>query len=161
MQLEKFVTDWYTFYCKPLKINELKNCVIYISAYNIECFKKTVNDIMNNNSLSKFQKEIELESFAEIIAFIKRNSKALNEEVVQTEELLFIKENNSYIVVVKETKDIRNLKKELETINIDRDVNESIFIAIAEESQLITIKDTTCDLIRDFELPVFCLNIKE
>lgn len=160
MQLEKIVTDWYTFYCKPTTLNEMKNCVIYISANNIECLKWEINKTINNKALTPAQKEIELQGFERFISFIRRNNSILNKEYVQTDELEYIKENNSYIVVVKETREIRELNDKLKDKYINQEENDTIFIGLLEEAQILTIKDTVCELISENEIPVFCLNIK-
>lgn len=160
MQLEKIVTDWYTFYCKPTTLNEMKNCIIYISAYNIECFKKAINKIINNRDFTPIRREIELQGYEKIISFIRKNSNKLNKDYMQTDELEFIKENNSYIVVVKETKDIRTINDKLKDKYIEKEENDTVFIGLLEEAQILTIKDTICELISEYEIPVFCLNIK-
>ena len=161
MQLEKIVTDWYTFYCRPSALNNMKNCIIYISDYNLQCLKKAINDIVNNKDLSKFQKEIELESFNKIIGFVRKNNVELNKEFVQTDELEFIKENNSYIVVVKETKDVRLLKEGLKNLYIQKEENETIYVALFENAQIFTIKDSLCRTITKYEIPLFFTNIKD
>lgn len=160
MQLEKIVTDWYTFYCKPTTLNEMKNCIIYISANNIECLKWEINKTINNKGLTPAQKEIELQGFERFISFIRRNNAILSKEYVQTDELEYIKENNSYIVVVKETRDIRELNDKLNDKYINQEENDTIFIGLLEEAQILTIKDTVCELVSEYEIPVFCLNIK-
>lgn len=160
MQLEKIVTDWYTFYCQPETLSTMKNCILYISEYNLEMLKKKINDVMNNSSLDSLIKEIEFEQFKPIINFVKRNNIALKEKVMQTEELEFIEENNSYIVVVKDVRDIRDMNESMKNVSIEKAVNDTIFIALSEEAQIITIKDSVGEFIAANNIPVFSLNIR-
>jgi len=74
MQLEKIVTDWYTFYSQPDTLSNMKNCILYISEYNLEMLKKKINDTMNNANLDTLIKEMELEQFKPIIMFVKSNN---------------------------------------------------------------------------------------
>ena len=160
MQLEKIVTDWYTFYCQPETLSTMKNCILYISEYNLEILKKKINDIINDSNLDSLIKEIEYEQFKPIINFVKRHGVALKEKVMQTEELEFIKENNSYIVVVKDIRDIRDINESMKNISIEKAVNDTIFIAFSEEAQIITIKDAVGEVITANNIPVFSLNIR-
>lgn len=160
MQLEKIVTDWYTFYCQPETLSTMKNCILYISEYNLETLKKKINDTMNDSSIDSLIKEMEYEQFKPIISFVKRHSLTLKEKVMQTEELEFIDENNSYIVVVKDIRDIRDMNESMKNISIEKAVNDTIFIALAEDAQIITIKDAIGEVITANNIPVFSLNIR-
>ena len=79
---------------------------------------------------------------------------------MQTEELEFIDENNSYIVVVKDIRDIRDMNESMKNISIEKAVNDTIFIALAEDAQIITIKDAIGEVITANNIPVFSLNIR-
>lgn len=160
MQLEKIVTDWYTIYSSPSKINSLKNCVLYISYSNLQKIKKVINDIVNDTKLKDFEKEMELSGFASIIDFIKRNYKEIESDYLETEELSFIEENNSFIVVVKEVRDVRQLNNELDDIVLNKEENDTLFVALLEDAQIFTVKDSFCYMIKEYEIPVFSLNIK-
>ena len=160
MQLEKIVIDWYTLYCKPSILNNFKNCVVYISEYNIEQFKIAVNKIINDKEKRISEKKFELEQYQDIITFIKKHSSQMKEDVLQTDELLFSKENNSYMVIVKDVKDIRVMNDSLKDRYIDKSENDTIFIALFEEAQIMTVKDSVSELILEQGMPVFCLNIR-
>lgn len=160
MQLEKIVTDWYTIYCQPETIASMKNCIIYISEYNVELLKRKINEVLNDNSIPKVIKEIDWVQYTPIISFIKRNLNKLNNNAVQTEELVFMEENNSYIVVVKDVKDIRTMNETMNDIAITRADNETIFIALFEEAQIITVRDSIAKIINENSIPVFHLNIR-
>lgn len=160
MQLEKIVMDWYTIHSKPMYINSIKNCVIYVSEYNLECLKKKINEIINAKYESPFLKELEIREYANIINFVKRNNVVLKEKVMQTDELPFIEANNSYIVLVKDVHDIRVMNSELEGLHIAKEVNDTIYIALAEEAQLLTIKDSIEYFVTQNSIPVSVLNIK-
>lgn len=160
MQLEKIVIDWYTLYCKPSTLNDLKNCVVYISEYNIEQFKIAVNKIINDKEKRISEKKFELEQYQNIITFIKKHNSQIKEDVLQTDEILFSKENNSYIVIVKDVKDIRVMNNNLKDRYIDKSENDTIFIALFEEAQIMTVKDSVSELISEQGMPVFCLNIR-
>ena len=161
MQLEKFVTDWYTLYSSTFKIKEMKNCIFYISEGNLEALKKKINEILTDKKLDRSEKEFQFGIYKDFVSFIRRNSAQLGEDVMQTDELAFNYENNSYIVVVKKTKDVRLGLKELQNKNIDILENETIFIALNEEAQIITVKDSFEELIKENKVPVFCLNIRD
>ena len=158
MQLEKIVTDWYTFYAKTSFLNEIKNCIIYISERNINRLKKEINNTVNSKDISFLQKELDLEAFKNFINFIRVNNSLISQDCIQTDELLFVKANNSYIVVVKETKDVTTFSEGLE---LDDYENDTIYIALSEDSQILTVKDSLCEIIQEYEFPVFCLNIRE
>ena len=160
MQLEKIVIDWYTLYCKPSILNNFKNCVVYISEYNIEQFKIAVNKIINDKEKRISEKKFELEQYQDIITFIKKHSSQIKEDVLQTDELLFSKENNCYMVIVKDVKDIRVMNDSLKDRYIDKSENDTIFIALFEEAQIMTVKDSVSELISEQGMPVFCLNIR-
>lgn len=160
MQLEKIVTDWYTFYCQPETLSTMKNCILYISEYNLEVLKKKINDIMNDSTIDSLIKEMEYEQFKPIINFVKKHGIVLKEKVMQTEELEFIKENNSYIVIVKDIRDIRDMNESMRNISIEKAVNDTIFIALSEDAQIITIKDAVGEVITANNIPVFSLNIR-
>ena len=160
MQLEKIVMDWYTLHSKPMYLNCIKNCIIYISEYNLECLKKKINEIINDKSEPLFFKELEVREYAQIINFVKKNNAVLNEKVMQTDNLPFIEKNNSYIVLVKDVHDIRVMNSELEGLNIAKEVNDTIYIALAEEAQLLTIKDSIEYFVTQNSIPVSVLNIK-
>lgn len=160
MQLEKIVMDWYTLYCKPSTLNNLKNCIIYISEYNIEQFKVEVNKIVADKNKMLSEKKFELEQYQNIIAFIKKYNSQIKENVLQTDELLFSKENNSYIVMVKDVKDIRVMNDELKDRYIEKSENDTIFIALFEEAQIMTVKDSVSELVSEQGMPIFCLNIR-
>lgn len=161
MQLEKIVTDWYTLFCSPSKINNLRNCVIYISYSNLQKVKKSINNIVNDASLKDFQRKAELSGFEPIIEFIKTNNKDLKSDYLETEELPFIQSNNSFIVIVKETKDIKLLNENLSELDINKEENDTIYVALIEEAQILTVKDSFCYTIDEYEIPVFVLNIRD
>lgn len=160
MLLEKMVTDWYTFYCQPDTLSSMKNCVIYISEYNLEMLKFKINEILNDTTTHRIVKEMDFNGYKPIINFIKRNNSLLKENVMQTEEIEFIKENNSYIVVVKDIKDIRNMNESMHDIAVEKADNDTIFIALFEEAQIITIRDAVNRIIKENSIPVFALNIR-
>ena len=160
MQLEKIVIDWYTLYCKPSILNNLKNCVVYISEYNIDCFKLEVNKIINDKEKKISEKKFELEQYQNIITFIKKHNTQIKEDVMQTDEMLFSKENNSYIVVVKDVKDIRAMNDNLRDKYIEKSESDTMFIALFEEAQIMTVKDSVSELISEQGMPIFCLNIR-
>lgn len=161
MQLEKIVTDWYTMYCSPSKIKNLKNCAIYISYSNLQKLKSEINGIVNNHKLSEFEKEVELLNFDQIIKFIRNNNNQIESDYMQTDELEFIPENNSFIVVVKDTKNIKMLNEKLTNLEVTKEENDTLYLALIEEAQILTIKDALCNKILKYELPIFTLNIKD
>ena len=161
MLLEKIVVDWYTLYAKPTTISEMKNCIIYTSLNNIECLKKKINELFNDRDMDETMKEFELNLYNDIVKFIKRNMANFNDIRVQSDKLEFKKENNSYFIIVRETKDITQNNPKLENIKISREENEAIFIALSEGSQFLTIDDTIIELINKNEIPVFCVNISQ
>ena len=160
MQLEKIVTDWYTFYSQPETLSTMKNCILYISEYNLEMLKKKINNTINDANLDSLIKEMEFEQFKPIVQFVKKHNHLLKEPVMQTEELEFIKENNSYIVVVKDVRDIHDMNESMKHITIEKAVNDTIFIALSEEAQIITVKDSVGEIISANNIPVFSLNIR-
>ena len=160
MQLEKIVTDWYTFYSQPDTLSAMKNCILYISEYNLEMLKTKINKTINDVNLDLLIREMEFEQFKPIIQFVKKHNHLLKENVMQTEELEFIKEHNSYIVVVKEVRDIHNMNETMKNVIIEKAVNDTIFIALSEEAQIITIKDAVGEIIAANNIPVFSLNIR-
>lgn len=160
MQLEKIVVDWYTLYCRPSTLDNLKNCIIYISEYNVECFKDEINKIINDKKKPAKEKKFELEQYKNIINFIRKNNSSLKEEVLQTDELVYMEQNNSYIVIVKDTKDIKAMNDELKDRYIERSENDTLFIALFEEAQILTVKDSVSEFVSGFGLPIFCLNIR-
>lgn len=160
MQLEKIVTDWYTFYSQPDTLSTMKNCILYISEYNLNMLKIKINNTINDANLDSLIKEMEFEQFKPIIRFVKRHNHLLKEHVMQTEELEFIKENNSYIVVVKDVRDIHDISETMKNAIIEKAVNDTIFIALSEEAQIITVKDAIGEIISANNIPVFSLNIR-
>lgn len=161
MQLEKIVTDWHTLYSSPSKINNLKNCVIYISYSNLQKLKRMINGIVNDSKLKDYEKEVELLNFDKIIDFIKRNNAEIESDYLETEELPFVSENNSFIVIVKEVRDIRKMNEDLYDITLSKEENETVYVALLEDAQILTIKDSFCYMIKEYEIPVFYLNIKD
>lgn len=160
MQLEKIVTDWYTLYSSPSKIQSLKNCIIYLSYSNLEQFKKAINGIINDKNLTDFQKEVELSGYEELIKFIKQNYEVIESDYLETEEIPFIEENNSFVVIVKEVKDVKQLSPAYFDLPFTREENDTAFVALLEDSQIFTVKDSFCYMIKEYEIPVFALNIK-
>jgi len=79
---------------------------------------------------------------------------------MQPEELEFIKENNSYIVVVKDVRDIHDMSESMKYVVIEKAVNDTIFIALSEEAQIITVKDAVGEIVSANNIPVFSLNIR-
>lgn len=161
MQLEKIVTDWHTLFCAPSKIKDLKNCIIYISYSNLQKLKSEINNIVNNKSLDDFEKEMQLYSFDKIVGFIRTNFKEIESDYMQTDEIEFISENNSFIVVVKDTKNIKMLNNKLDNLELTKEDNDTIYISLIEEAQIFTVKDTLCEKIHEYKIPVFALNIKD
>lgn len=160
MQLEKIVTDWYTFYSQPDTLSTMKNCILYISEYNLNMLKIKINNTINDANLDSLIKEMEFEQFKPIVQFVKKHNHLLQEPVMQTEELEFIKENNSYIVVVKDVRDIHDMNESMKNAAIEKAVNDTIFIALSEEAQIITVKDSVGEIISANNIPVFSLNIR-
>ena len=122
--------------------------------------KIKINNTINDANLDSLIKEMEFEQFKPIIRFVKRHNHLLKEHVMQTEELEFIKENNSYIVVVKDVRDIHDISETMKNAIIEKAVNDTIFIALSEEAQIITVKDAIGEIISANNIPVFSLNIR-
>lgn len=159
MLLEKMVVDWTTIYSYPDSLDYLTNCVIYISISNFNILKQKINaDI---NSSSRGNREHIIKRYNSFIRFVKKHSKKLNEHVMQTDELIYNEKNNSYIVVVKDVKDVRLLSESLEDVYFEDYENETIFVAISEESQILTGSDLIMELIEENELPIFIVDIRK
>ena len=52
------------------------------------------------------------------------------------------------------------MNESMKNISIEKAVNDTIFIALAEDAQIITIKDAIGEVITANNIPVFSLNIR-
>ena len=154
--LEKIVIDWKTLFSRPILVRNMKNCILYISDSNIEKYKQRINKFINSPNTSKEYINAELIYHKDFINFIKHNSEIINQPVMQTDEILFDKNNNSYIVIVKSTKDVSLMLPN--SLPLNQCDNDTLFIALAEEAQLFTTSSSLLDAISNNNLAVFIIN---
>lgn len=157
MELNKITTDAMSLYGKPSLFYEMKDTIIYISYSNYLMLKSLIQNVISNASNN--EKSIEVKRYAPIISFVKNNDKLLSEDFLQSDPLLFIESKNNYITIQKDTKDVSIISSEIPKDYLSEDENDTIYTAIMESTELLSLNACILDPIERFEIPLFAINI--
>lgn len=158
MEYNKITTDALTLYGKPDFINEIKDTYIYISYSNYTLLKDMIVEGINKGVTAE-EKNIEKKIMSTYILFIQKYDKKLREDYVQTDPLLLDEENNVFMIIQKDVKDISGTYEGLSAGYLSTEENDTIYTALLESTELLTINSCISDPVKDFDIPVFTINI--
>lgn len=161
MKLEKIVTDGMTLFFNPNMVKNMTNCVIYLSEKNYNHFLELVYNFQTNRQTPEFIKKEKMQSFKKFIDFGKKNIDVINKDCVQTDELLWDERNNSYIVIVKQVKNIGKTMQLPIKAFLDDYVNDTIYIGLSEEATIVTASRDVIITIKENKLDVATIDLSQ
>lgn len=157
MELNKITTDAMSLYGKPSLFYEMKDTIIYISYSNYSLLKSLIQNTISTSPIE--DKGDEVRRYSPIINFVKNNDKLLSGDFLQSDPILFIESQNNYIAIQKDIKDVSIIANGIPKNYLSEDENDTIYTAIVESTELLSLNVCILDPIERFEIPVFAINI--
>lgn len=158
MELNKITTDALSIYGMPNLFYEMKDTIIYISYSNYLLLKNLVKEAINN-AVSSNDKSYEVKRYAPIINFVKNNEELINGEFLQSDPILLSEEKNNFIAIQKDTKDVSISIASIPKDYLTREENDTIYTALIESTELLTLNVCILDPVERFEVPILAINI--
>lgn len=158
MELNKITTDALSLYGMPNLFYEMNNTIIYISYSNYLLLKRLIKEAIDN-ALSSKSKTIEVKRYAQLIRFVKNNEEQINKEFLQSDPMVLCEDKNNYIAIQKDTKNIALTIDSISPTYLSKEENDTIYTALIESTELLTLNACILEPIERFEIPIFAINI--
>lgn len=155
LYLQKYVTDFQTILNKPEIFDEFKNCIFFLPITCIDRIYSVLENIIKDEKYSDEDKKEFMEKYEKIIRFTNEYSKVLESlPDNKTDNLLYNKENNTYICYTKSIENAR-IKKNGLTL----DLYDVLSTTISESAQFVTIDDNISKIKEKLHLEFFLVKI--
>ena len=158
MNLNKITTDAISLYAKTDLFKNMDNTIIYLSYSNYLLLKKLIIERVNS-AISEEVKAIELKTMKELIDFVNVNDSLLNGDFLQSDPLPYINSKNIFIAIQKDVKKISEAVESIRPDYLTEEENDTLYTALLESTEVLTLNRGLLDPINDFEIPIFAIDI--
>lgn len=158
MNLNKITTDAISLYAKTDLFKNMDNTIIYLSYSNYLLLKKLIIEGVNS-AISEEVKAIELKIMKELIDFVNVNDSLLNGDFLQSDPLPYINSKNIFIAIQKDVKKISEAVENIRPDYLTEEENDTLYTALLESTEVLTLNKGLLDPINDFEIPIFAIDI--
>lgn len=158
MSLNKITTDAMSLYAKINLFKSMENSIIYLSYSNYVLLKKLIKKGIHT-AVSKEVRAIELETMKELIDFINTNDNLLKDDFLQSDPLPYIESKQLFIAIQKDVKKISEAVESIRPDYLTEEENDTLYTALIESTEVLTLNRGLLDPINDFEIPIFAIDI--
>ena len=95
----------------------------------------------------------------ELIDFVNVNDSLLNGDFLQSDPLPYINSKNIFIAIQKDVKKISEAVESIRPDYLTEEENDTLYTALLESTEVLTLNKGLLDPINDFEIPIFAIDI--